>query len=52
MINGTTIGDISRPITAVLKGKSFRLRPNAASVPRKVEIIVENIACGGDARRG
>ena len=44
MMSGTTIGDISNPIIVVLNGKSGRLNPNAARVPRKVEIMVEKNA--------
>ena len=44
MISGTTIGDISNPIIVVLNGKSGRLSPSAAKVPRKVAIMVEKNA--------
>ena len=48
MINGTTMGEINNPMMAVLYGKSWRLNPNAANVPRKVEINVEKIVIGVD----
>ena len=38
------MGDIKIPMMVVLKGKLGRLSPNAARVPKKVEIIVENMA--------
>ena len=44
MISGTTIGEINKPMMVVLNGKSGRLRPNAASVPKKVDMIVEKNA--------
>ncbi len=44
MISGTTIGEINKPIIVVLNGKSGRLNPNAARVPKKVDIIVEKNA--------
>ena len=44
MISGTTIGEINKPIIVVLNGKSGRLNPSAARVPKKVDIIVEKNA--------
>ena len=44
IISGTTMGEISKPMIVVLNGKSGLLSPNAARVPRNVEIIVEKKA--------
>ncbi|VVO43820.1 hypothetical protein PS710_06289 [Pseudomonas fluorescens] len=40
---GTTIGEITRAITNALPGKSPRVRPIAASVPK---IIASTVAAG------
>src|SRR5690554_3063722 len=51
MTMGTTIGEISSAITALLAGKSARFRPMAARVPRKVASSVVATATTMELRK-